>query len=770
MSRSSNKPLNPHDLLFSNQFISTKIINNQEINNNIKNYQNYQNFLKKNENNTKKYLNTNLLRSDPINLNRSNRLPWPSYKNSNTNPILSAAVQDMSKDKYKKNYKTLISINSSDRNISNSTIPNNYDIKLNKEYKNVTKIALKDIIIPNSVSPINDENNIFIWQYSTVESLRETGACSTLIPSKNNIIDITNQIMLKGSGPFLSKKIYFTPQESNSDQQIYSRIFKKGYYSTNEFMEEFRSNLKYTMLNIRNRDDPCFIDISDCGICLTTGICNPNPNICNNSTNLIDTLRKYKLVKTILTNQESKNNLNTLFMMDINIINNEIKIINRIEEIPILAIKSTINSCPDILDPSLTLEKNSIYIYLLQSNFLNQINFFLYILPLIITGINSIGGIDKSILNYTPLFNYEIYEKSNYAPFFDNKVPEYVSSFQIETPGTVINTPITQIVQRIKLSFSSGNVNDNFFTPNGKLFKINKSETIYYNNSFKNIVESGINLSDKNGLIYFNKNEIQQMQENNYPLIGRGIPFRLLRSSKFLEKKYSGFNGYSKTILDAIGWGINNKENSLNEISLFSDFKFVHRNIDKIILSQFNQIKTDNVPQIIDYRIPQLKLPIENYKNKYYFKSIPFIFIKIILRNNKNFISNHLKRGRKIGIIEEDISYQKKFYEKIDIEQTSDDIYYKNTEFLFAKIYLNQSPFKSTILNNINNEILFYDKPLESFSEFRVIITDPFGKILNLETEHSFTLEISQTLNILKDTLIDSQRGNINTTGIKEIY
>ena len=757
MSRSSNNPLNPHDLLYTNQFIQKNIITNREIENNIKNNHNYRRFVKKQENNTKKYLQTNLLQSDPINLNKMNKQPWPKFKNNSNKPILSNVVKDMSEDRYRKTLKTLISINSDDRDIATSTIPNNYNIELDKEYKNVEKIVLKDFFIPNSIPPINEDNNSFIWQYPNIDLLKETGSCSTLIPAKNNIINILD---LPG--------VNFP--DVPEDQLIYSKIIGSGYFNTEELEIYFREKLSYHFHGIRNRDDPCFIDISDCGICLTTGICNPNPSICNNSTNLIDTERKYQEGPFIDIKDPSGNSYRSMnFTMNINPNNHIVNIINRIEEIPILAVQTIyeINLDPFTNSMVSPLEIYSMYIIFkiddpkLVNYLTKEINPY----PLIINNINTLAGISYNLINFTPFFDAKIYS----PPLFVGGKPDYVSTYEyIDTIDIEdFSGNLIENVYRFKLNLSSGNINDNFFTPNGKLFTIQSGQIIFYNESFENWMNNGKKI---NGGISFNNKEINEISNQKYPLIGRGLPFRLIKSTKYLEKKYSGFNGKSRTILDALSWPNNFDNETLNTISLNAPFKFVHSNIDDLIINSFTQIRTNDVPEIIDYKSPQKKLPIENYNGKYYLKSIPFIFLKIIIQDNSQIIDKQLIRARNLGINEEDLSYEKKFYEKFDREHTSDNIYYKNTEFLFAKIYLEQVPFKTKIIYNVNREYVFYDSPLNSLSSIKVIITDPNGEILNLGTEHSFTLEIIHNINVLKDTLIDSRRGDIVTTGIRNIF
>jgi len=61
--------------------------------------------------------------------------------------------------------KTIISIDSSDRDKIIDPYPNNFTIYLNKEFNNIYKIELIDINIINSMPPINNSNNYIGWIY-----------------------------------------------------------------------------------------------------------------------------------------------------------------------------------------------------------------------------------------------------------------------------------------------------------------------------------------------------------------------------------------------------------------------------------------------------------------------------------------------------------------------------------------------------------------------------------------------------------------------------
>ena len=98
------------------------------------------------------------------------------------------------------------------------------------------------------------------------------------------------------------------------------------------------------------------------------------------------------------------------------------------------------------------------------------------------------------------------------------------------------------------------------------------------------------------------------------------------------------------------------------------------------------------------------------------------------------------------------------------------DEYKKNTDDLFAKIYLNQAPYQTIINKDCIYEYKFEDMPLEDLDQLLIQFTDPYGEIVDLYIPHSFTLEIYEKISVLKDTLINSRRGEIVTNGITNIY
>jgi len=89
----------------------------------------------------------------------------------------------------------------------------------------------------------------------------------------------------------------------------------------------------------------------------------------------------------------------------------------------------------------------------------------------------------------------------------------------------------------------------------------------------------------------------------------------------------------------------------------------------------------------------------------------------------------------------------------------------KKDNFFFAKIiFSDKLPGDISILSAGGNKF-FYNAPLVSLSDLTVDFFDSSGQQLVLNQNHSFTLEIIELREVLKDTLIDSRTGNIADVG-----
>lgn len=92
-------------------------------------------------------------------------------------------------------------------------------------------------------------------------------------------------------------------------------------------------------------------------------------------------------------------------------------------------------------------------------------------------------------------------------------------------------------------------------------------------------------------------------------------------------------------------------------------------------------------------------------------------------------------------------------------------VFNKKDNFFFAKIiFSDKLPGDISILST-GGKKFFYNAPLVTLSDLTVDFFDFTGKPLELYQNHSFTLEIIELREVLKDTLLDSRTGNIADVG-----
>jgi hypothetical protein len=86
-------------------------------------------------------------------------------------------------------------------------------------------------------------------------------------------------------------------------------------------------------------------------------------------------------------------------------------------------------------------------------------------------------------------------------------------------------------------------------------------------------------------------------------------------------------------------------------------------------------------------------------------------------------------------------------------------------ESYFAEIIFAGTSPGDVITKTVGGEHLFYDAPLVKLIDLDISFHDVSGNILELKQDHSFTLQMIELREILKDTLIDSRTGTIADIG-----
>lgn len=645
--------------------------------------------------------------------------------------------------------KTNISIYSEDRNLEKNILPNNFEIELNKTYKNVSKLVLKDIYFPNSIPLLNENNDIFQWQYpSLIES------DDIFIPQ--NKTDDNYSFILPDD--FDWSKIL-----TIDNNYKYSAKLNIKYSSVNEFSKLFNQEIsKEFYLNYNENNDECI-----------------------NSEYIHD-----KVFQNILFNNDTRDRIYTKgieFDIDINKNTHVVKMVNRVNKIPIYAIQTFKHVHDGIYDifKNYSINKqlvdglieDAIYIlvkrvdmeYIYDTSVIspeydasgrsifftdNSFNNLSYdIFPLVLTGMPDVGNLKKEHINYTPFYNIHMYEYSTENQTNINKLNfSYPDISNYRYIDEIVFTDICgneNRFLRLQLILNRSNINGLHFDKyirgfdNKSTMGSNITTTIITNEWLRNYMRNIDILGNTSSAIdYFTQEEVDKI-----PIIGKALPLHLIKKTNISNKNKS--RNKIESVLDILGWTNQHVTKNGQNVSLKEKYYFIHSNIDgfyKTIFSRLDSLQL-NPEKLFKYLSPQRKLNLELINGEYYFKSIPFIYIKIIPNQENIVIQDKLIRVFDDKNIINNLEYKKNIWNVLD--NMGNEYYEPNTENILAKIYLESVPFKTTILTDINKEYTFFDKSLKNLNKFNIIITDPYGRMLDIGNDYSMTIEIHEIINVL---------------------
>ena len=95
----------------------------------------------------------------------------------------------------------------------------------------------------------------------------------------------------------------------------------------------------------------------------------------------------------------------------------------------------------------------------------------------------------------------------------------------------------------------------------------------------------------------------------------------------------------------------------------------------------------------------------------------------------------------------------------------------KNVSNIFAKLDINSTTGKAIGNNpNLSNQLKFYETPIEKLNELMIIFVDANGIPIDLKCDQDIVIRIVESVDVLKDTLIDSRHGEAITTGIRYTF
>ncbi len=752
--------MDPQDLLYTNVFENTEVITDNQLDESKKNYSRFREYIGSREIETNEYIDNDNKESYPFNINKTLQEPYPTNLKKNHYPLFDSYTQDIVKSRYQKEKITKVSINSKDRNRTNFLYPNNFSIPFNKTFTNINKVKISDICMPNMIPPVTNYNNCLAWQYASKDLLDSLLINDNIIPVPNNY-----KIILYSNLPNCLSDIPL----KDSNYLVYQSFIPEGFYSTVELERAIRNSSAQVVHGCT------YINYYELQKDRTSNLNN----------------EKYPWKYPYEEPYYSDDNLKStpsLLKFTIDPIKSTVFAVNRMEEIDILAIQTfepgmTNSDLPyyDIFNhyaSNQQFELNPEYIYITVRKYANTTAKYASTTtspnpyPLVLTDLmGEVGGIPTYYINYTEFFDLNIYLRGGlYTEAELNSISTYKLFDEITFKDKFENE---HIYLRFALKLSAGTNNGRRDTPNGGwVIYPSSNSTIFYNVQFANAITTG---ETNNG--YYGENI--EILSSIKPYIGRALLFRFmfdLVNGQYVDYEVETENVKKKSILNILAWPIANNSDQTIVISSKPPFSFIHSNITGLEAQQSVQ-NVKNIALPLYYRSPVQKLNLQFYNGQYYFMANNYFYLKItptgvpltttnmdIAIENANYQINQnyvLETYFNTGIGGD---YQCLPSNKIRKQNAIT----KSYQGVFGKFILSSIPnnTETKITQNTNFAVL-YDQPIDELTGITIQVLDENMVIYPLGRDFSFTMEISEILDVLKETLIDTKRDSVVTTGYK---
>ena len=731
----------PQDLLYTNKYIDTQNLSKENLLDNTKYYSRFERFIDDNKvGDIKVYTDSNLHERDQINIDKNYNKKWPPDNNKNQYPLFDTMINDVSVNRYKKEKITKVSINSKNRNIAKYLFPNNYSIDLTRVFNNIKKFVINDIILPNCNQSVTKFNNNLSWQYITEITLVSQNIDAFIIPVPDE-----RRRILYSSLPYSCIKninnIYDQSLYVENDLVDQCNIVP-GYYSVDKLI----SSIRIATSSVLHQSTNGFIEEPYGSF----------PNLQNTPTQMT---------------------------MNINPDNSIVQFVNRMEEIHIVAIQSFSPyeqdfTNTDIFYPYSDLQSDNLdtdFVYI-TLNYIDGITNYYYsntgnpfspsAFPLVITGLNvDIGGISNILFNYTEFYDLNIYTQNN---LYNEDELTSICYYKFIDNITITSGGISKNYIRFGFKLSNGNLNGTIYNPQGQNIIPINSQNIIFNSSLNN---------------YFSNTIIEyQYVQTTTSIIGRALLFRWiydLDNGQYVNYEISTQNEKKRTILHTLAFPIPNQTLDVVNLTTNNGFRFVQTNfqgylVNKTSLDVFNvNFNNFNTPT------PVRNLNLEYFAGNYYFVSDTYMYLKIdfgvnsqlvpkedvinasdqtVLQYNQNYINGYFFD---VGIGQD--------FNCLDDSNNSLDVYTKDQTNIFAKIILSTVPNNTdTISANLilnNNFSVNYDAAFDNIETINVSLYDESMKLVDMTRDWSFTLNIHEIYDVLKETLINTKTNSVNSTG-----
>ncbi len=753
--------MNPGDLLYTNVFETTNVLSSNDLNQSKENYTRFRNYVGGRQIESNEYIREDTKESDPMNINKMNQDPWPSDLRKNHYPKFSSTLKDISDNRYQKSRITKISVNSRDRNIANYLFPNDFGIPFDRVFTNVQYIRLTDLCFPNFFPPINNYNNCLAWQYASQQLL-----ISNLID--DNIIPVPINYKTISYSAFNNAVSNIPLGESN--KLVYQTFIPEGNYTVKSLVEQIRVSTAQVVHGCSYLN---YVDLFKKNL--------------SNETQPGNTKWKEEYEEPYYSTKVGVNTP-TLMKFSINPVKNTVFAVNRMEEIEVLAVQTFEDGTTasdlteyDVFNPYVTSTVNSFssnYIYVTVKDLKTSTSLWETTtadpnpFPLVLTDVaGDIGNIPNEFFNYTEFFDLNIYLSYGYTEDQLDSISTYKVYDKIQFTDVF---GITHKYIRLALKFSTGNIYGRRDLKNsGWVIYPSTNTTNVYNTALFNSLIIG---ETNNG--YFGEN-LQAGLESKNGKIGRALLFRFifdLVNGSYVDYETETDNVKKRSILNMLAWPIPNNTYETLVVSSKPTFSFVHSNIDGFLIQNDLQF-VKSVGSPITYKSPSLKLNLQMVNGEYYFVSNMFLFIKItplnapVTTTNMSVASSNLNQQINQNYVNDSFfdtgiggDYQCLAFSAV----RQNTAHVKNYQNIFGKVLL--SPIPNNIENNLNvndNFAFLYEKPIDELNGIKIQILDPHLIQYNLGRDFSFTIEITEIVDVLKETLIDTKRDTVVTTGYR---
>jgi hypothetical protein len=588
---------------------------------------------------------------------------------------------------------------------------------------------LNDIVIKNIFQSVSNYNNAIAWQYATSNFLIENNIDNKIVPY-----------------PSIYKPIYYStlPNAVYTNTEniprvenylVYQVDCRAGFYSIAKFCDQF--------------------------VQATNRVIHGKPYIKDYENTVIE--EPYYSTPELQGTPHA-------FCIEVLPHINKVLIANRMEEIPISAIQ-TFSPFEE------NFEANDIfYNYSNQTEYTWNTNYIYVTIPYTI-GVTtsdssticpfpwiinklygSCGNIKFQYFNFTPFFDLRIYTRND---LYREDELDSISTYKLWDILTI------QGIQYYRYAFklSNGNVNGDLYNPRSYVIKPTITENVILDEALRQ---------------YFYNAKVYNYSYNpSIAKIGRALPFRWvydIENGEYVNYEVLTDNEKKRHILNVLSWPISNKTNGNIYLNVFKGFEFVHINLkayalDSLLTNENNVIQNTGSFQ---------KLNIQVQDNTYYLVSANYIFIKIyFIHVSETLDTNTVQQSYTDYDIQYEQNYVLSRYMNVGIGDDYNclspillskiNVYKKNRDSIFAKILLSEIPGNlSIVANNINYNntyTIYYEKPLDRFDTVKIELYDSSLRLIETLDDFSFSMNIHELNDVLKETLVNSKKNNVNITG-----